>query len=189
VIIDIFNHYITPRVGKFLVDEYNNVAYPESNSDPETRLALMEKYGIDMQALSMTTPLLGGKNAKEAAEICRMANEDNYALCKAYPRNFVNTCVISLLDMKTAMMEVDRSINELDCRAVVVASNQNGKGLDSPDFFPFYKKLTKYDLPLLIHPTNWESYPLVEDATNHWWSMDIFGWPFDTTLAVWRIIM
>jgi aminocarboxymuconate-semialdehyde decarboxylase len=189
MIIDIFNHYISKRVGKMLVDEYNNVTYPKKNADPEIRLGLMEKYGIDMQALSMTTPLLDGKNAEEAAEMCMMANEDNYALCKAYPKNFVNICIISLLDMEKAMKELERSINELDCRAVIVASNQNGKGLDSPEFLPFYKKLAENDLPLLIHPAHWESYPLVDDATNNWWTMAIFGWPFDTTQAVWRLIL
>jgi aminocarboxymuconate-semialdehyde decarboxylase len=85
------------------------------------------------------------------------------------------------------MEELDRSINELDCRGVTIASNQNGRGLDSPEYFPFYEKVVEHDLPVLIHPTHWESYPLV-DMEKGWRMMLVFGWPFDTTQAVWRLI-
>ena len=148
----------------------------------------MDKYNIDVQALSQTTPVLLGFGTEDAAEICRLSNNDNYALCKAYPDRFVNICIISLLDMRSAMKELDRCISDLDCRGITVSSNQNGKGLDSPEYFPLYEKLSEYDLPLLIHPIHWESYPLV-DMDRGWRMMHIFGWPFDTTQAVWRLIL
>jgi predicted TIM-barrel fold metal-dependent hydrolase len=140
-----------------------------------------------MQALTQTTPVLLGFGAGEAAEICRLSNEDNYTLCKAYPKKFVNIGIFSLLDVKKALQDLDRCINELDCRGVTISANQNGKGLDSPEYFPFYEKLVKHDLPVLIHPTHWESYPLV-DMDQGWRMMHVFGWPFDTTQAVWRLI-
>ncbi len=161
--------------------------YPVQNADPEVRLGLMDKYGVHVQALSQTTPVLLGFGAEDAAEICRRSNTDNYALCKGYPNRFVNICIISLLDMKSAMKELDRSINELDCRGVTISANQNGRGLDSPEYFPFYEKVVEHDLPVLIHPTHWESYPLV-DMDKGWRMMHLFGWPFDTTQAVWRLI-
>ena len=161
--------------------------YPVQNADPEVRLGLMDKYGVHVQALSQTTPVLLGFGAEDAAEICRRSNTDNYALCKAYPNRFVNICIISLLDMKSAMKELDRSIHELDCRGVTISANQNGRGLDSPEYFPFYEKVVEHDLPVLIHPTHWESYPLV-DMDKGWRMMHLFGWPFDTTQAVWRLI-
>ena len=47
--------------------------------------------------------------------------------------------------------------------------------------FDFAKK---YDLPILIHPTNWMYYQWVKDYR----LQQIFGWPFDTTLAMGRIV-
>lgn len=167
--------------------EGKEFSYPVQNADPEVRLGLMDKYGVHVQALSQTTPVLLGFGAEDAAEICRRSNTDNYALCKAYPNRFVNICIISLLDMKSAMKELDRSIHELDCRGVTISANQNGRGLDSPEYFPFYEKVVEHDLPVLIHPTHWESYPLV-DMDKGWRMMHLFGWPFDTTQAVWRLI-
>jgi predicted TIM-barrel fold metal-dependent hydrolase len=167
--------------------EGSEFSYPPQNGDPEVRLKLMEKYKIDVQALTQTTPVLLGFGPEEAAEICRRSNDDNYALCKAYPKRFANICILSLLDMKSAIKEFDRCINELDARGVTISSNQNGKGLDSPEYEPFYKKVVEHDLPILIHPTHWESYPLV-DMEKGWRMMHVFGWPFDTTQAVWRLI-
>ena len=161
--------------------------FPIKSASIEFRLRLMEKYKIDMQALSQTTPALYDIAAEEAAEICSRSNDENYTLCKAYPDKFVNICIVSLLDMKTAMDEFDRSINELDCRGITVATNQNGNGLDSPDYFPLYEKMVAHDLPLFLHPTYWESYPLA-DQVKGWGLMAAFGWPFDTTQAVWRLI-
>jgi len=199
MIVDVYCHHITgsvaERVEKARWSREDKVPdqtavkkfiCPVKNADPEVRLSIMDRYGIAIQALSLTTEALDGFDAGEAAEICRLSNTANYALCKAYPDRFVNVCAISLLDVKSAMNELGRSVNELDCRAVIVSTNQNGKGLDSREYFPFYEKLVKHDLPLLLHPTYWKSYPLVDEK--EWHLMSRFGWPFDTTQAVWRLI-
>jgi predicted TIM-barrel fold metal-dependent hydrolase len=193
MIIDILAHYISQPVCQILerTSQYFGrgkvFGYAPYNADLDRRLGVMEKYGIDVQALSQTAPILMGFNSTQAAEICRISNNDNYTLCKAYPHKFVNICLISLLDMPSALQELDHAVNELDCRAVTVATNQAGEGLDSPGYFGFYEKLVEYDLPLFIHPINWQANPLVEMRTG-WRMMHVFGWPFDTTQAIWRLI-
>jgi len=192
MIIDIFSHHISESVGVILektkyYGEGKEFPYPLQNADPEVRLALMEKYGIDMQALSQTTPILLGLSNEDAAELCRRSNNDNYALCKAYPDKFVNICIFSLLDMSSAMKELERAINELDCRGVTISTSQNGKGLDSAEFFPFYEKVVAHDLPILLHGTHWKCSPLM-DMENAWRFLHVFGWDYDSTQAVWRLI-
>jgi aminocarboxymuconate-semialdehyde decarboxylase len=193
MIIDFSCHLISKRVGKYIAKAKwygpgNIMNFPAENADPEVRLALMEKYGVDMQALTQTAPVVIGFDPKEAAKICRMSNDDNYALCKAYPKKFVNICFFSLQDMKSAMKELDRAVKELDCRAITLGSNQNRKGLDSEKFYPFYEKAIEYDLPIFIHPVQWKSYPLV-DAVKGWRNMLVLGWPFDTSQAAWRLVL
>ncbi|MFC1910798.1 amidohydrolase family protein [Chloroflexota bacterium] len=192
MIIDAYSHLISRPVGKILskaryYGEGKEMRYPAANGDVEVRLALMEKYGVDMQVLTQTTPVLLGFDAKEAAEICKMSNDDNYTLCKAHPDKFVNVCMLSLLDMKSALKELERCIKDLDCRGVTISTNQNNKGLDFEEFYPFYEMMVEHDLPVFLHPTHWESYPLV-DFDKGWKMMLVFGWPFDTTQAVWRLI-
>ena len=203
MVIDIFCHHSSKRVEE-LIGKANfpkegenfrkkwtpqsEFPFPVESSAAEFRLNLMDKYGIDIQAVSQTAPALFGIGTKEVTKICRRSNDENYALCKAYPKRFVNICIVSLLDVKAAIKELDRSVNELDCRGITIATNQNGRGLDSPEYFPFYERMEDYDLPLFLHPTYWESYVLA-DQTEGWGFMAAFGWPFDTTQAVWRLIL
>jgi uncharacterized protein len=197
--IDIFCHHVPASVsrliqkGGYFASGTNPGArdwqtYPANNADPEVRLKVMETYGIEAQAISQTAPVLVGSNPDEAAQICRLSNEGNFALCKAYPDRFKNICILSLLDLKSALQELDRSINELDCRGITLATNQNGKGLDSPEYFPVYEKMVEHDLPLWLQPTNWEGYDLV-GLEKGLGAVNVIGWPFDTTQAIWRLIM
>lgn len=193
MVIDFSCHHITKRVTDYIAGTKwygpgTIMEFPAHNADPASRLALMEKYGVDMQALTQTAPVLVGLSPEDSAEVCRMSNDDNYALCKAYPGKFVNICFFSLLDMKKALNELDRAMNELDCRGVTLGSNQAGKGLDFEEFYPFYEKIVEYDLPIFIHPVQWQGYPLV-DAYEGWRNMLVLGWPFDTTQAAWRLVL
>jgi len=133
MIIDVFCHHIS----KPLIERIHNKRQasdpadpgpkeflaPLESADPEVRLGLMDKYGVDIQALSLTTESLYGFTPEEAVEICRLSNDANYALSKAYPKRFVNICATSLIDVKSGLRELDRSINELDCRAVIVSTS------------------------------------------------------------------
>lgn len=192
MVIDIYCHHISKSIGEIIgkakyYGEGKEFQYPPQNADAEIRLGLMEKYGVDMQAISQTTPMLLGLSNEDATELCRLSNQDNFALCKAYPDKFVNICIFHLPDMKGAMGELERAINELDCRGVTISSNQNGKGLDSPEFFPFYEKVVENDLPILIHGTHWECSPLMDMENAHRF-MHVFGWDYDGTQALWTLI-
>lgn len=193
MVIDFSAHHITKRVTDYISKTKwygagTIMPFPAHNADSESRLALMAKYGVDMQALTQTAPVIVGLSPDDAAEVCRMSNDDNYALCKTYPKKFVHIAFISLQDMKKAMDELERNVKELDCRGVTLGSNQAGKGLDFEEFYPFYEKIVEYDLPIFIHPVQWESYPLV-DAYTGWRNMLVLGWPFDTTQAAWRLVL
>lgn len=161
--------------------------YPPRNSDPKVRIGLMDKYDIDMQLLSQTTPVLLGFGASAAARICRLSNDAVSKMCESYPGRFAGAAIVSLLDVGTAVDELDRAVKGLGFKCVTIATNQKGKGLDSRKYYPFYRKVAKYDIPIFLHPTHWLSYPLV-DMKKGWRMMQIFGWPFDTTQAVWRLI-
>ncbi|MDA3833860.1 MAG: amidohydrolase family protein [Spirochaetales bacterium] len=190
--IDIYSHHISKSVGKMMdrakyYGEGKEFPYPVQNTEPEVRLALMAKYGIETQAISQTAPVLLGMSTEDATEVCRLSNTDNFSLCKAYPDKFVNIAIFSLLDVQSAIDELDRAINELDCRGITLATNQNGKGLDSPEYFPFYEKVVEHDLPILLHGTHWEC-PEIMDMEHSWRFLHVFGWDYDATQAVWRLI-
>lgn len=189
MIIDFSCHIITKEVeerlssGNFQRLQKN---FTSESSDPEKRIALMKKYGIDMQVLTQTTPILVGLDAGETAEICRISNDAIGKICRQYPEKFIPFAVVSLLDVKGAVDELDRAVTEWGCRGVTIGTNHDNKGLDDPANGPFYKKVCEHDIPLFLHPMNWHSYPLVDEDPA---VMRLFGWPFDTTIALLRLIL
>ena len=192
MIIDMYAHHISRRVGEMLLKgQYygpgRQFPFPPQQADPDVRLGLMDKYGIQAQVVCQTTPVLLGLNAEEAAELCRMSNEDNYTLCREHPGRFYNVCILSLIDMPSAMEEFKRCIAELDCRGVTISTSQNGVGLDAEEFYPFYEMCVEHDLPILLHGTHWEASNLM-DMENSWRFLHVFGWDYDSTMALWRMI-
>jgi aminocarboxymuconate-semialdehyde decarboxylase len=190
MIIDFSCHIITREVEEKLSSKENfqrlQKNFAPETSDPEERIKVMEKYGIDMQVLTQTTPILVGLRAEETAEVCRITNDAIGKVCRSYPDKFVPFAAVSLLDVKQAVYELDRAINEWGCRGVVIGTNHNNKGVDDPENGPFYEKVCEYDIPVFLHPMNWTSYNLVDEDPA---VMRLFGWPFDTTIALLRLIV
>ena len=184
MIIDFCAHHISVSVAKKVNFEHS---FPPESETAEERLRIMEKFGIDVQVLSPTTPVLTELGPKEAAEICITSNDSAYELCEKYPEKFVGMGMVSLLDVQSALDELDRTINDLGFKGVTIATNQNGTGLDSPEYIPFYDKVAKHDIPIFLQPINWKSYPLIEGEKGYR-LLGSIGWAFDTTQAVCRLI-
>jgi predicted TIM-barrel fold metal-dependent hydrolase len=190
MIIDFTSHIITWEVEEALAKKRSfkliQKNFAEDNSNPERRIALMEKYGIDRQVLTQTTPILQGLDAEEAGHICKLSNNAIGKIARQYPDRFIPFAVVSLLDMDEALKELERSVGEWGCKGVTIGANQNNMGLDFAQFSPFWQKVCELDIPVFLHPMHWQSYPLLgEDEA----MMRLFGWPFDTTVAIMRLVL
>ena len=190
MIIDFASHIITREVEEKLssMEQFRRIQvnFVPKSSDPESRIEVMERYGIDKQVLTQSTPVLEGLKADDASEICRLSNDVIGKICRAYPERFIPFGVVSLLDVKKAVYELERAVNQWGCRGVTVGTNHGGRGLDHPENAPFYEKVCQYNIPVFLHPMDWHSYPLVEEDPA---VMRLFGWPFDTTQAIMRLIV
>jgi len=167
MIIDFSSHIITREVEEALSSGENferlKKNFAPGNSDPEERIRLMDKYGIERQVLSQTTPILIGLNTEETAEICRISNDAIGKICRSYPDRFIPFAVVTLLHVEEAVRELDRAVAEWGCRGVTIGTNHANRGLDDPVNAPFYEKVCDLDIPVLLHPMHWQSYPLVEE--------------------------
>ncbi|KPK30933.1 MAG: hypothetical protein AMK69_02020 [Nitrospira bacterium SG8_3] len=190
MIIDFSSHMITREVEEKLSSKESfqrlQKNFASETSDPEERIKVMEKHGIDMQVLTQPTPIVVGLRTEETEEVCRITNDAIGKVCRSYPDKFVPFAIVSLLDVKQAIYELDRAVNEWGCRGVVIGTNQNNKGVDAPENGRFYEKVCEYDIPVFLHPMNWSSYDLVNEDPA---VMRLFGWPFDTTIALLRLIV
>lgn len=152
--------------------------------DDDYRVKYMDKFGIDIEILSLAyRPIWGSVSENETEKMARLANDSLTELVSKHPSRMVGICTLPTLE-GSMLDELDRSIKDLGMKGVTIASNIKGKPLDSPEFMAFYEKMAHYDLPILIHPTNWKYY----DWINEYQLNMILGWPFDTSLSVARIV-
>ena|SRR5579875_370663 len=192
--IDLFCHIYTRK----LLDEYvktqiplvlrfGEFQVPQAEArfvDPDARLNVMDRYGIDIQVLTIAF-----QNAittlpdKDLLRISRIANDSLADLVSAHPDRLIG--VATVLDPSDAGLdELDHAIKDLGMKGCLIFSNMKGRPLDAKEFFPFYERMARYDLPIFIHPTDWSYYDWVGD-----YRLDrIFGWPFDTSLALGRLV-
>jgi len=153
--------------------------------DPEPRLEDMDKYGIDVNILSLTIPSVELLPIKEAVTWAKKVNDYFARLSQKYPKRFYAYVTLPYQDMDEAMKELDRAYKDLGVRGIMMFSNINGKPITSAEFYPLYAKAEEYELPILIHPAP----PLTTDVMKRLkLPPQVFGCTLDTTMAVASLI-
>ena len=160
--------------------------------DMDERFRIMDKFEQLIQVLTVgpVPPLEDFADSTQSVELAKLANDEMAELVLKYRDRFV--AAIALLPMNNldaAIEETDRAITELGFKGIYVHSNINGKPLDSPEFLPLFEKMAKYNLPIYIHPwrsNNFPDYPTEDESKFAIGST--FGWPFDTTAAMTRLV-
>ena len=104
---------------------------------------------------------------------------------KKHPEKFVAFACVPLGSVDDAIEELEHAVGELGMRGLILGTNVIGKPLNAPEFRPFFETLNRMKLPVLIHPMypDWPEY-FSEYKLDLW-----LGWPFETTLAVSRMIL
>ncbi len=159
--------------------------------DMDHRFRIMDKYEGLMQVLSIVQPAVEEiADSQKAVDLAKLANDEMAELVFKYPDRFAAAVAcLPMNNIDAALKEVDRAINDLKFRGVQVYTPVNDKPLDSPEFMPLYDKMSKYDLPILIHPKRAASYAdyRTEDKSMYRIS-SLFGWPYETTVAMTRLV-
>lgn len=159
-------------------------------TDVGLRLAIMDEYEIDMQAiLTPTPPMEWLFDAPTGAALARIANDGMAEIVERHPKRFIGVATVCLLDVEGAINELQRSIRRLKLRGVLVYSNIGGHPLDAPQFDDFYSAVEELRVPIWLHPARSQKqadYPGEEASRYLLWQA--FGWPYETTLAMARLV-
>ena len=59
---------------------------------------------------------------------------------------------LEMADIDTALDEIDRAVNDLKLRGILLRIPVNGKPMDRPEFFTVYEKMCQHNLPIWFHP-------------------------------------
>jgi aminocarboxymuconate-semialdehyde decarboxylase len=152
-------------------------------TDVSKRLEDMDRTGIDVAVVSLSTPNVFFASAAHQPEVARMMNDSYAELIAKYPKRFKGFASIPMDDPDAALSELHRAIDELKLNGVILLSNIGGKALTSPEYRPFFAEANRISLCIFLHPM----LPANSDAFREYVLGPIIGFPFDTSLAVARM--
>jgi 2,3-dihydroxybenzoate decarboxylase len=114
----------------------------------EYRLPDMDRNGVDMQVLSLTSPgIQVHPDPDIAVADARTANDFLADIIKEHPRRFAGLAAIPLQDPPEAAAELRRAI-ELGLCGALVNDHTLGHYLDEPQYTRFWETLQDLDVPL-----------------------------------------
>ena len=175
----------TDPQGRLLIHytgDYNVVVGP--HIDIEHRLRDMDRNGIDMQVLTLTTPGVEREAPERGVKLAELTNDGFAEIIDDHPDRFTALATLPLQDPEASVEELERAVTELGLRGAMLLSNVNGKPLDAEEFKPVIDKAVKLDVPLYIHPTS----PINAKWMDDYRLVPIMGFGVDTSLAVLRLV-
>lgn len=120
--------------------------------DLAARKREMDQEGFDIQVLIPDNrPFLYELDAGLGSAMARAFN-DYAAAAIAGEERFIGVSWIYLPDMKEAVREFRRSVEELDLRAVKLTGGYGDCDLDDRAMWPLYEVADHYRIPVLVHP-------------------------------------
>lgn len=158
-------HFTTPELAKY-------VARPTQSdsifADIEKRLAdfdqlrleTMDKAGIDMAVLSVTTPGVQSEpDAKLAVGLARSANDLLAREVQKRPRRYAGFAHVAMQDAGAAADELQRAIKDLGFKGALINGQTGGHYLDEDRYLPFWERVQELDVPVYLHPGGLVDHP------------------------------
>ena len=154
--------------------------------DYELRLQAMDRAGVDIAVVTLTSPNVFWGTARQSLEAARLVNDDMAAQSRRFPDRIRFMCSLPWQHPKLAVAELRRACDELGAVGAMQLANVDGVSLTDRRFAAVWKELDRRGLPVLIHPS-------APPGTKH---LDVMkynliasvGFMFDTSLAVSRMI-
>ena len=152
--------------------------------DIDHRLHEMDRKGIDIRILSLSTPNVYPWGGGAQVKMARHVNDAMARLVRAHPDRFVGLASLPLADTEASLTELDRCVNELGMKGVIIGSNVDGMAMNDARMEPVWARINALRLPVFEHPM----FPKDTSGLGEFELPLRVGLIFDTTLAATRMI-
>lgn len=186
--IDAFAHVTPPAFYEEMREVHPTPALENLYFEPiwnlDVRIADMDDHGIDRQVLSLANPpIWRGMEPADALPLTRLANDLVREMADEHPDRLIPVATLPYVT-DDYVAEFERCITDLDMRGVQLFSNENGRPIDSPAHMDLYDLAASEDRPVWLHPQLHEWHDWDSEFELH----RTLGWPFDTSLAMARLV-
>lgn len=161
----------------------------------EKRIREMDAAGIDVQALSLTSPGTEQLEATEAIHAAKEANDFVAAAVKKHPKRFAGFTALPTAAPDKAAAELERTVREHGFSGAMINGHIRGRYLDDKFFWPILERAVALNVPIYLHPT--QPPQAVIDASYSGFSPIVtemligpgWGWHIETAIHVIRMIL
>ncbi len=154
----------------------------------ESRIGDMDQRGVHKQVLALTAPGVQIMEPDFATSFATMANDYLAEACRKYPHRFAGMAAVAPQRPAEAAAEIERAVNRLGMKAVIINSHTGGEYLDDPKFYPIFEAAEALDVPIYIHP-NSPPRNMIGPMLPRGLDGAIFGFGVETGLHLLRIIV
>ena len=131
----------------------SRIATPKVRFTPAERMADMDAQGVDMQVVSIHTPLMGYHlPAADAKQLARDVNDEISGMVKQWPTRFAGLATLPVQDPDAAVAELDRAVHQLGLKGAELDTVVNDESWDEPRFLPIFKAAESLGAVLFFHP-------------------------------------
>ena len=169
---------------KSIAQQRAEIDFPKL-TDLETRLADMDRDGIDIQVIS---PYPGhfvyAAPPEVARDSCHMVNDHIAGMVEKHPDRLMGMGTVPLQDCGMAIAELDRTVNELGFRGVELCTNVAGVDLTRAGLDKFFARVEELGILIFMHPSGTS---FVGRMSDHYFPNTI-GHPLESALAVGHLV-
>jgi predicted TIM-barrel fold metal-dependent hydrolase len=153
-------------------------------SGSEKRIHEMDNLGVDIQVLGLSAPNVYLQDPELSKALAQMTNDFISDVCKENPDRFLGLASVPLNNMKYAVDELERAVNDLQMDGVLLGTNVNQRSLSEDQFLPFFEEIDKKGIPVVLHPMKAIGEELLLDEDIKLRIPSSVGFVFETTRTI-----
>jgi aminocarboxymuconate-semialdehyde decarboxylase len=171
---------LTRSIGR----ERGTIDFPRL-TDVATRLADMDRLGIDIQVISPSPGhFIYAAPPEVARDSARIVNDHIASLVAKHPDRLMGMGTVPLQDCDMAVAELERTVQELGFRGVEISTNVRGVDLTRAGLEKFFARVEELGVMIFMHPFGTS---LVGRMSDHYFPNTI-GHPLESALAVGQLV-
>jgi aminocarboxymuconate-semialdehyde decarboxylase len=167
------------------IGTHRPMALPANIVDVDTRLAAMDRAGVDVQVLSPWMSLSACELPIDVSPtFARAFNEAMAALVAEHPGRFLALANLPMREPKAAADELRYCVADLGMVGAEIATRPGWRDLDDPAFLPVWNAAEELDCVLLVHPLH----SLAGRAVERHFLGNLVGNPAESTIAIGHLV-
>jgi aminocarboxymuconate-semialdehyde decarboxylase len=157
--------------------------------DLDPRFEVMSRYGDYRQVLTPLSLLALGVTGQELVELVRRNNEEMAELVRRHSDRFAGFAgATPLADPDAAAEEAVRAVRDLGALGVQLEEDAVALPIHEDRYDPLFAAMEELGAAVWLHPFRSPASPGFPMETAPFLLWQVFGWTFDTTITVSRLI-